>query len=65
MRRSIYRAVGIIRTLVYQKRTLKLDLAAEAAAIALAALVCLVSINDVVRENIGKEMPSQGSPGVY
>src|SRR5215471_12854132 len=42
----IYRTICIIRTLVHQERTLKLNFAAQTASIALASLVRFIPVND-------------------
>ena len=64
MRCRINGAVGIVSAFVDKERTLKLNLAAEAATVALASLVGFITIEKVVGQHIRQDVPAKGTPGV-
>ena len=52
-RRRVDRAARVVWPFVYEKRALELNLAAQAATIALAALVSFIAINQIIRQDVG------------
>src|SRR5262249_49906167 len=64
VRRRVDRTPSVERSVVDKKRTLKLNLAAQPAAIALASLIGLVPVEYVVGQNVRQKCAAQRSPRV-
>lgn len=64
VRRRVNRAMGVVWALVYEEGALKLDFATESATVAFAALIGLISIDQVVGKHIRQDVPAQRPPGV-
>ncbi len=64
MRRGVDAASGVVLPFVDEEGTLELNLAAEAAAIALALLIGFVAIAEGVGQEVGYHRAAERGPGV-